>query len=94
MEYGEVPKYRKKLDSNVSKSSHRSTHKHIYAKCYLKTTIARTLYIDAKYCTICGRISDPSYFWHSYPEPENKSLKIFPYPDNADCVDLNNELQY
>ena len=57
----EIPKYKKSKKSNISKSNHKSRHKHQYEECLIQYPIAfagRT-HISTKltgYCTICGKI--------------------------------------
>ena len=54
----EVPKYKKKRESSISKSYIKAKHKHIYKDC---------LFVDKKerhqkgmYCTICGKVGEIS----------------------------------
>ena len=56
----EIPKYRKKKQSSVSKSERKSYHKHKYADCLLIDNENRPT--KAQYCTICGKISDVQFF--------------------------------
>ena len=59
----EIPKYLKSTESNISKSSRKSKHKHQCEECliqYRSTFIGKThlntgLYT---YCTICGKINE------------------------------------
>lgn len=59
----EAPKYRKSKDSNVSKISKKSKHKHLYEECLIrydfsvmdKPTTHTSL---CSYCTICGKIGE------------------------------------
>lgn len=53
----EVPKYRKKSNNG---GMPRAKHKHIYAPCLLRVNNEKThnWIFRARYCTICGRLSD------------------------------------
>lgn len=59
----DAPKYLKQKESNTSKSSHKSKHKHQYEECLIqnkfifaeKTRLNTGLYT---YCTICGKINE------------------------------------
>ena len=66
----QLPKHRKKKESNVSKSKSRSNHKHTYVDCVLinETTrpdgsLRRTAH-RGQYCTICGKIGKESLWEH------------------------------
>lgn len=57
----EIPKYKKTKKSNISKSNHKSKHKHQYKKCLIQYPIAFAgkTFINTKlygYCSICGKI--------------------------------------
>ena len=61
--YDEESKYRKKTDSNISKSQRKTKHKHRYKGCLIKYSfkyLGETYYRvnPASYCTICGKIGD------------------------------------
>ena len=56
----EIPKYKKKKQSSVSKSERKSDHKHEYADCLLIDNENR--HTKAQYCTICGKINDMQFF--------------------------------
>lgn len=54
----DVPKYKKKSESTISKSFVKTKHKHVYKDC---------LFVDKKercqkgmYCTICGKVGEIS----------------------------------
>ena len=49
----EIPKYRKKKDSSVSKTAYKSRHKHEYVDCLL---VADGYPHKSQYCKICGKI--------------------------------------
>lgn len=54
----EIPKYLKPTGSSISRSNHKSKHKHHYEECliqYRSTFIGKTRYT---YCTICGKINE------------------------------------
>ena len=55
----DIPKYRKKRGSNVSKSREKSKHKHEYKECLL---IENNHPHRATYCTICGKIGNVYFF--------------------------------
>lgn len=57
----EIPKYKKTKKSNISKSNHKSKHKHQYKECLIQYPIAFAgkTFINTKlygYCSICGKI--------------------------------------
>lgn len=57
----EIPKYKKSKKSNISKSNHKSKHKHQYEECLIQYPIAFAgkIFINTKlygYCSICGKI--------------------------------------
>lgn len=57
----EIPKYKKSKKSNISKSNHKSKHKHQYEECliqYYSTFVGKTNRYTrlTGYCTICGKI--------------------------------------
>lgn len=57
----EIPKYKKTKKSNISKSNHKSKHKHQYKECLIQYPIAFAgkTFINTKlygYCFICGKI--------------------------------------
>lgn len=55
----EIGKYKKRKESNVSKSERKSKHKHKYKDCLL---IDHNKPHKAKYCKICGKINDVKFF--------------------------------
>ena len=56
----EILKHRKKKPSSTSKSKEKSNHKHQYEDCMLVEN-SYSVY-KGKYCTICGKISNPIWF--------------------------------
>lgn len=59
--YEEESKYKKKIGSNISKSSRKTKHKHQYKGCLIKYPFkyCGEIYYSvrpASYCTICGKI--------------------------------------
>lgn len=56
----EIPKYMKQKESDISKASKKSKHKHKYAECLIQYKIDRyhgsLITCLASYCTICGKI--------------------------------------
>ena len=53
----EIPKYKKKTQSNKSKSYDKSTHKHTYKKCLFRESKLNKLY-EGSYCPECGKIGN------------------------------------
>lgn len=51
----EIPKYRKKTKSSISKAENKTKHKHKYKECLL---IYDGRPYKAHYCTICGKVKD------------------------------------
>ena len=51
----EIPKYRKKTKSSISKAGNKAKHKHKYKECLL---IYDGRPYKAHYCTICGKVKD------------------------------------
>lgn len=56
---GEIPKYKKKTKSSISKSGTKSKHKHEYKECLF---IKDGRPYKGTYCTICGKIDDIGSF--------------------------------
>ena len=57
----EIPKYLKSTESNISKSTRKSKHKHQYNECLIQYHLPRNTrtYISLySYCIICGKIGD------------------------------------
>ena len=52
---GEIPKYKKKTKSSISKSGTKSKHKHEYKECLF---VKEGRPYRGTYCTICGKIYD------------------------------------
>lgn len=57
----EIPKYKKYKKSNISKSNHKSKHKHQYEECLIQydSTFVGKINRHTRltgYCTICGKI--------------------------------------
>lgn len=54
----EIPKYRKRKDSNISKAKAKSKHKHRYEECLIQYKL-NNIFTDLRsYCTICGKLGD------------------------------------
>lgn len=56
----EIPKYKKSKKSNISKSNHKSKHKHQYEECLIQYDSTFVGKINrytrlTGYCTICGK---------------------------------------
>ena len=54
-----IPKHRKKKESNTSKSSEKANHKHIYKECFISYPLqvfdkTKTIISLGSYCEICG----------------------------------------
>lgn len=64
----EIPKHKKNTQSNVSKSSKKSNHKHNYISCKFKRKVdwfwKPEGYVEefGEYCTICGKIGNTVSF--------------------------------
>lgn len=56
----EIGKYKKKKESNISKSKRKSNHKHEYKDCLLIDKENKPH--KSKYCSICGKIYDVKFF--------------------------------
>lgn len=56
---GEIPKYKKKTKSSISKSSIKSKHKHEYKECLF---VKDGRPYKGTYCTICGKVDDIGTF--------------------------------
>lgn len=59
----DIPKYKKKMESDTSKSNRKSKHRHHYEECLIqyKFSFGNKNYIrtePSSYCTICGKIGD------------------------------------
>ena len=61
----EVGKYKKKTDSNKSKASRKSNHRHKYTPCILSYPMLSRFngssdlgYALGSYCSICGKVGD------------------------------------
>lgn len=65
-----IGKYKKRKESNVSKSKRKSNHKHEYKDCLLIDKDNRSH--KGKYCKICGKINDLIFF-------ETKKLEYSKY---------------
>lgn len=57
----EVPKYKTKKESNVSKANKKAKHKHLYEECFTSYTMdwlgSKSEHISlSSYCPICGKI--------------------------------------
>lgn len=63
----EIPKYRKKKHSSISKSNAKSKHKHEYAECLL---IHNNRPYRATYCKICGKINSIHFFETKHTDSE------------------------
>jgi len=60
----EIPKYRKKRKSTISKAKRKSRHEHIYKECLFlcqNNKFSRSIY-RGTYCSICGEIGNVHFF--------------------------------
>lgn len=55
------PKYKKKRQSNTSKSDKRSDHKHTYEKIIIIYPLSGSTPVWDKRCPVCGRLGNMSY---------------------------------
>lgn len=88
--YDEESKYRKKTDSNISKSSKKTKHKHQYKGCLIKYSfkyLGETCYRvkPASYCTICGKIGD-----NILHRPVTEELKML---NTEEILKMNKDLE-
>ena len=67
----DIPQYKKKKNSNKSKSKEKSKHKHEYEDCLL---IVNMNPHRAKYCKICGRISNVKFYETRFDEDSGVSI--------------------
>jgi hypothetical protein len=65
MDYtNEIPKHKKNTKSNISKSSKKSNHKHLYKKCIFHIKVdwfwKKEGYTKeyGEYCTVCGKVGN------------------------------------
>ena len=76
----EVPRYRKKKPQ-VSDSSKRSKHKHIYEKSismYINTVRPELKsYHWSTHCSVCGRRGDFSFLNDEFRRPEYRGRRLF-----------------
>lgn len=56
----DIPKYRKKRESNTSKASKKTNHKHEYNLVIVESANG-SLWKPANRCTICGRIKELNF---------------------------------
>lgn len=89
MSENEIPKYLKKSKSDTSKCSQRSSHKHVYEKCYLMWALNKPFYIPAEYCIICGRVRNMQYFWNGNDKPLDENIKVFPHPRQNHYINIH-----
>lgn len=88
--YDEESKYKKKTDSNISKSSRKTKHKHQYKGClikYLFKYLGEICYHvePASYCTICGKIGD-----NILNRPVTEELKMY---NTEEILKMNKDLE-
>ena len=62
-DFDEIPKHRKKKESNTSKGNRKTKHKHEYVECLIRYPFMfcgekRLMTYLSSYCTICGKIGD------------------------------------
>lgn len=92
----EIPKYKKSKKSNISKSNHKSKHKHQYEECliqYDSTFVGKTnrhARLDG-YCTICGKIGSVK---NGKYETELEQLRKSRQGNSKFCVFISDEEIY
>lgn len=69
----DVPEYKKRKPSTVSKIAARTNHKHKYIECKLISVLNNREYIyGAECCEICGKIRQVKFFdGHTHNSPES-----------------------
>lgn len=88
--YDEESKYKKKTDSNISKSSKKTKHKHQYKGCLIKHSFKYLgeIYFrvePASYCTICGKIG-----YNILHRPVTEELKMH---NTEEILKMNKDLE-
>ena len=73
-DYDEEIKYKRRKESNVSKSNKKSNHKHVYEDCLLLDEKYKSVH-KAQYCKICGKINHIKFFDFS-PLENEKFLQL------------------
>lgn len=92
----EIPKYKKSKKSNISKSNHKSKHKHQYEECliqYDSTFVGKTNRHTGLtgYCTICGKIGSVK---NGKYETELEQLRKSRQGNSKFCVFISDEEIY
>ena len=92
----EIPKYKKSKKSNISKSNHKSKHKHQYEECliqYDSTFVGKTNSHTGLtgYCTICGKIGSVK---NGKNETELEQLRKSRQGNSKFCVFISDEEIY
>lgn len=93
--YDEESKYKKKTNSNISKSSRKTKHKHQYKGCLIKypfkywNEICNSVTI-ASYCTICGKIGENILHRPVTERLKNGLLRMY---NTEEILEMNNDLE-
>ena len=92
----EIPKYKKSKKSNISKSNHKSKHKHQYEECLIQydSTFVGKIIRHTRltgYCTICGKIGSVK---NGKCEIELEQLRKERQGDSKFCVFISSEEIY
>ena len=92
----EIPKYKKTKKSNISKSNHKSKHKHQYEECLIQydSTFVGKIIRHTRltgYCTICGKIGSVK---NGKCEIELEQLRKERQGDSKFCVFISSEEIY
>lgn len=92
----EIPKYKKSKKSNISKSNHKSKHKHQYEECLIQygSTFVGKINRHTRltgYCTICGKIDSVK---NGKYKTELEQLRKERQGDSKFCVFISGEEIY
>lgn len=95
----EIPKYKKSKKSNISKSNHKSKHKHQYEEClihYDSTFVGKINRYTrlTGYCTICGKIGSVKNGKYETELDELEQLRKERQGDSKFCVFISDEEIY
>lgn len=93
--YDEESKYKKKTNSNISKSSRKTKHKHQYKGCLIKYPFKYLgeicYHVElASYCTICGKIGGNILHRPVTERLKNGLLRMY---NTEEILEMNNDLE-